>query len=191
MIKCYCDKCKKEVPNVTRIIEYEEARDAHGIKLVEFVSGAHDLCDECNEKFMYLNIDIVDYMKLSEEEIELLYGTFKVGDKVITSTGECGVITDICTCEQCKERGFYEPIIETKVGSSTIYITDNDKRANFRRFYKIGNRVFGNIDEDALLNSIERNQERTKELNEEWIELRKQRDILKHYKKKLNGGDAQ
>lgn len=34
---------------------------------------------------------------------------FKVGDKVVTVYGETGVIVDICTCDNCKERGFYEP----------------------------------------------------------------------------------
>lgn len=76
---------------------------------------------------------------------------FKVGDEVITSTGQVGVIEDICDCEYCKERGFCEPQVETKIGNGTIYITDNDKRVNFRSFYKIGDYVFGNIDKESLL----------------------------------------
>ena len=37
---------------------------------------------------------------------------FKIGDEVITSTGEIGRIVGICTCDLCKRRGFYEPRVE-------------------------------------------------------------------------------
>lgn len=190
MIQCFCDKCKKQVPRVTRVLEYEYATDVHGVKLIPFTRAAHDLCDKCNEKFERVNLDIAEYMQLSEEEIDLLEYTFKVGDEVITSTGELGVIEDICTCDQCKKRGFYEPQVKTEIGNGTIYITDNDKRANFRSFYKIGDRVFGNLDEDDLLDSIERNQTQIRELNEELDQLIWQRNVIRYYKKNtLKDGD--
>lgn len=190
MVKYFCDKCKKEVPRVTRVLEEQWAKDGHGAKLMPFIVAAHDLCDKCNERFKRLDLDIADYMKLSEEELNLLEFTFKVGDEVVTSTGKIGIITDICTCDRCKERGFYEPVVETKVGNGTIYITDNDKRANFRSFYKIGDRVFGNLDEDDLLDSIERNQAQIRELNEELDQLIWQRNVIKYYKKNtLKDGD--
>ena len=80
---------------------------------------------------------------------------FKVGDEVITSIGEVGVITDICDCEYCQERGFCEPQVETTLGVWDIYITNRDKENNFSRFYKIGDYRFGNIDKSILTNTLQ------------------------------------
>ena len=55
-----------------------------------------------------------------------------------------------------------EPTVEIKVGNGAIYLTDNDKRVGFRSFYKIGNRVFGNIDEDVVLADIRYKQKQRK-----------------------------
>ena len=79
---------------------------------------------------------------------------FKVGDRVITSKGEIGVITDICTCDGCTTRGFFEPIIETVVGNYTIMCTDSDARDGFKSFYQIGDQVYGNLDGEELLCDI-------------------------------------
>lgn len=87
------------------------------------------------------------------DEIEMKYD-FKVGDKVITSTGVTGVIEDFCKCSCCKERGFYEPEVKTTFGTEKIYITDNDMRNNFSNFYKIGKYKFGNIDKDSVKHDI-------------------------------------
>lgn len=103
---------------------------------------------------------------------------FKVGDEVITSTGEVGVIKDICDCKYCKERGFCEPQVETKIGNGTIYITDNDKRVNFRSFYKIGDYIFGNLDEDCLLYDIKRTEEEINRLKNELNVLKKQQNVM-------------
>ena len=107
---------------------------------------------------------------------------FKVGDEVLTSTGQVGRITDICTCDKCKERGFYEPKVEVEIGSGVIYITDNDKRVNFRSFYKIGDQVFGNIDEEDLLYDIESTKEQVKKLQLKLIEFEAQLDVVKKIK---------
>ena len=93
-----------------------------------------------------------------------------------------GRITDICTCDQCKESGFYKPKVEVEIGSGAIYITNNDKRLNFRSFYKIGDRVFGNIDEESLLYDIESTKEQVKELQSELIGLEAQLDVVKKIK---------
>lgn len=81
---------------------------------------------------------------------------FKVGDEVITSIGETGVITGICKCDMCKRRGFYEPIVKCEDEDDYITITDTDFRNGFRSFYKIGDYVFGNIDFDTLIPQKER-----------------------------------
>ena len=106
---------------------------------------------------------------------------FKVGDKVITSTGQVGIITGICTCEGCESRGFYEPEIRTVVGSR-IYCTDNDWRLSFRSFYQIGDKVYGNIDEDCLVDDIDRVTKQIKECQKTLEELNLQREIINELK---------
>lgn len=80
---------------------------------------------------------------------------FKIGDKVITADGRKGVISDICTCNKCKERGFYEPTIMLDDGDE-LYITNFEKECGFTEYYQIGDRVFGNIDEYNVIEDIER-----------------------------------
>ena len=182
MIKMICDKCKLEVDKLTRI-EYGEDAYGHGVKIGYFPIGAYDLCDKCLEKLQRLEVEIRDFMAMSDEEIELALYTFKVGDRVITSTGEVGTITNICTCNKCKERGFYEPEVKTEIGNYKIYITDNDKRVNFRSFYQIGDHIFGNIDEDYLLHNIESKKGDINNAHKELIELEDQLEVLKKIKK--------
>lgn len=180
MIKCYCDKCGIEtaVNKLTRVIEYDYACDLRGNKLVGFPKAEHDLCEECYEKYKKLNIDIGDFMAMSDEEIELALYTFKVGDQVITADGRVGTITDICTCEKCKERGFYEPKVTTEIGVYNIWITDTDKNNGFISYYKIGDRVFGNIDEKEERRLEEDIYTRKREI----IKLEAQLNVLKELK---------
>lgn len=129
MIKIYCDKCGKEITgNVNKEVEATEAINLYGQVVAKWTDILH-YCDEC--------------------QYEDLTGGFKVGDQVITDDGCVGVIESICDCESCKKRGFYEPNVKTTIGNTGIWITDTDKRNGFLNFYKIGDKVFGNIDEDA------------------------------------------
>ena len=73
-------------------------------------------------------------------------GLFNIGDEVITSDGRKGKIVDICCCEECERRGFYEPKVLYDEYDEAEYITKVDKERNFCDFYKIGNTVFGNAD---------------------------------------------
>lgn len=164
MIKFFCDKCGKEITdNVNITTDETEVKDCHGSTLVKFTRATYQYCDECMKD-------------------DLTCG-FKMGDMVITSTGETGLITDICTCDNCKKRGFYEPVVATRIGTNKIYITDNDKRVNFRSFYKIGNKVFGNIDEDVVDYKLTANEESMEKLIDNQIELRKQKDIISEIRK--------
>jgi hypothetical protein len=155
MIKFICDKCEEEKPinKMKRIIQ-EEYAYANGVKVLSFPVAAHDLCEKCHEKYEKLDIDIKDFMKMSDEEIELALYTFKVGDQVITDDGRVGTIEYICDCPSCKNRGFYEPQIKMEIGEDKIFITDTDKNNGFKNFYKIGDQVFGNLDEQCVLDNI-------------------------------------
>lgn len=107
---------------------------------------------------------------------------FKVGDKVITSLGEVGVITSICDCDRCKKRGFLEPQVKTELGTSSIWITDTDKENGFRKFYQIGDHLFGHIDEESVLTAIKNTKERIAEEVEYLSNLEKQLTFIKAIK---------
>lgn len=97
-------------------------------------------CNRCNKE-----IKDNSNQRLCEECYNLLYEyDFQVGDEVITSIGEVGIIDYICKCVHCKERGFYEPHVISQ-GSEFILITNNSKENGFKNFYKIGKYTFGNI----------------------------------------------
>lgn len=66
---------------------------------------------------------------------------FSVGDRVVTTFGEVGVITDICTCNACKTRGFYEPRWED-TECEEHYITIADLLSEFSNFRQIGKYKF-------------------------------------------------
>ena len=154
MIKVYCNKCGKEITgNVHKVIENVKATDAFGAVLITFPQEVH-YCDECQYK-------------------ELTCG-FKVGDQVITDDGRVGIIESICDCESCKKRGFYEPSVKMTIGNDQIWITDTDKSNGFISFYKIGNQVFGNVDEEAT----KRIRERMADLRRELVEYESQLNVL-------------
>jgi hypothetical protein len=106
-----------------------------------------------------------DFFDMSDEDISLMEYDFNVGDVVMTSTGETGVIESICDCERCKARGFYEPQVKLTEGVCNIYITDNDKNNGFKNFFKIGKYKFGNIDKESIERDIELETQNIKEAN--------------------------
>ena len=159
MIKVYCDKCSKEIAgNVNQSVEHNEVKDALGITLFVLPKIIH-LCDECQYD-------------------ELTCG-FKVGDMVVTDDGRVGIIESICDCDRCKDRGFYEPKVETIIGNDKIWISDTDKKNGFINFYRIGDQVFGNIDKTA----DEYIRERITDLQHELVEYKLQLKSLLDLKK--------
>ena len=133
MIKYFCDRCGKEITgNVNKIVEDVPVVDTLGATLCKFDRVIH-ICDECQHN-------------------ELTCG-FKVGDKVITSDGRVGEIFEICTCDECRKRGFFEPTVEFDDGDMD-YITISAKKNGFKYFYQIGDKVFGNLDDGYLLDRI-------------------------------------
>ncbi len=113
-------------------------------------------CDRCGKEISGGNL-------CEACEYEELTCGFKVGDEVITSDGCIGVITDICTCSSCKKRGFYEPEIEMKIGPQ-IWMTDRAKDNGFEDYYKVGAKVFGNINDKYLLGRMETLKEEMQEI---------------------------
>lgn len=107
---------------------------------------------------------------------------FKIGDKVITSLGEVGVITSICDCDICKKRKFFEPQVKTELGTGHIWITNTDKENMFSSFYQIGDYVFGHIDEENILAAINATRERIAEDIENLSSLEKQLALVKAIK---------
>lgn len=149
MIKCFCDRCGKEMDKGRQL--YTGAYDGHGAMIMLYGNPKH-LCEACSEKLDAIKDKLEheeDIFNMTDEDIELLRYTFKVGDKVITDDGRTGTIIDICDCDRCKKRGFYEPKVAMNVGVDRIWITDADKENGFRSFYQIGDRVFGNVDKEA------------------------------------------
>jgi hypothetical protein len=171
VIKYFCDRCGEEFSSAGLQLAVF-ARDKYGSPLLH--GGYKHLCERCKQKFLYIK-DKLEYsekfFELSDEDIDLLYYNFKIGDEVITSEGLIGVITDICDCDKCKERGFYEPQVKTTFGDSGIYITDTEKNSGFPSFYKIGDHVFGNIDLDYIIGRIDYTER-------ELIFLEQQKEIL-------------
>ena len=189
MIKLICDKCLEEVSHLNTVVEYDDAKDVYGAILCSFPRTIGEFCDSCYDEFKTLDINITDFMQISKNELDLLKNTFKVGDEVITATGKVGKITDICTCEKCKERGFYEPSVEVEVGYDGIWITDRAKESNFASFYKIGNHIYGNIDEDEVDAHLKYVDLQMDELTKQKSELHKQKEVIRKIKKHERDGE--
>ena len=92
---------------------------------------------------------------------------FAVGDKVVTIYGEVGHIIDICRCDRCIERGFYESTWRSDANHDVDWITIYDAERGFDDFYQIGKYRFGHtfnksvvramiIEEEAELRRLKR-----------------------------------
>ena len=161
MIKYFCDRCGKEIDGkVNEYTDTTEAINPHTQKVVATWKSVEHICDECEQK-------------------ELTCG-FKVGDKVITDDGRTGTITSICDCERCKSRGFYEP--EVDFGDYTDYIMMSDKEDGFKSYYQIGDRVFGNLDEESVNKELDECEKRQWQLFKQWSEIHKLKMIHQHKK---------
>ena len=144
MIKYFCDRvgCGKEIKENATIIPIY-AYDGKGVKVIQF--GDKYICEDCAKKLEEIKDNLLskhyeqDFLQMTDENVELLRYTFKVGDKVITDDGRTGTIRSICYCDRCKERGFYEPKVQMDIGVDQIWITDTDKENGFRSFYQIIN----------------------------------------------------
>jgi hypothetical protein len=133
-------------------------------------------CDRCGVKTSGTNL-------CDKCEYEELTCGFRVGEQVITSTGEVGAIEEFCDCDRCKERGFFEPTIKTDIGNWTIWITDTDKKNGFKSFYKIGDHIFGNTDEQSVLDEIKYKKDSLRDIQKQIKTLKTQLNIVRALKK--------
>lgn len=181
MIKYFCDRCGREsrLPIILPIYVH----DGKGIVIMQIDEKL--ICEDCAKQLAEIKDELVknhylqDFLQMTDEDIELLRYTFNVGDKVITSDGRTGTIRSICHCDGCKERGFYEP--EVDFGYYMDYIMVSDKEDNFKSYYQIGDRVFGNLNEEPVIKELE-------EIGERYNKLVKQQGMihLLRYKKGYN-----
>lgn len=155
MIKYVCDKCKREFKSGGVTLSDGYSFD----NVTTFLKEDKHLCRECACRFNAIKDrlkSLNDFFTMSNSEIALMKYDFKVGDTVITSTGQTGSIKSVCRCEECKKRGFYELKVKITNGiDDEIDVTINDRKSGFEKFYKIGKYQFGNIDRDTVEQRIQ------------------------------------
>ena len=83
---------------------------------------------------------------------------FNVGDEVITVDGLRGEIREICKCDLCMSRGFFEPVWVDEIDGEDHWITNVDAENGFERLYKIGNYYFNSFDKETIKQGIASNQ---------------------------------
>lgn len=164
-IRYFCDKCGNEF------------KSDSGMAIISQPLGRKFLCDECAKKYELVRPRLEcaeDFFDMTDDDISLMEYDFKVGDIVITSTGETGIIESICDCDRCKARGFYEPRAKVINDEDTIYITDTDKSLGFVNFYQIGKYKFGNLDRESIVESVKYATKNVEEANKKLENYRKQ-----------------
>ena len=115
---------------------------------------------------------------------------FHEGDFVENSNGKIGYISSICHCDECKERGFFEPTITYSDGT-TDYINNYSIKSVPFDYKQIGTQKFST--EDVLRNRIAALEKENKELKEKVDNLTIQRnhavDLCCFYEMERNGTD--
>lgn len=64
-----------------------------------------------------------------------------VGDKVISIYGKEGIVTEICKCSLCAERGWFEPVVTFEDGQQE-WINDYEANHGFTQWYQVGENIF-------------------------------------------------
>ena len=125
------------------------------------------------EKLGYLHVETVqnidgvtlrfrDPIVLKENNITDIQ--FHEGDYVENNEGKIGYISSICHCDECKKRGFFEPIITYSDGT-TDYISNYSVKTVSSDYKQIGIQKFST--EDVLKNRIAALEKENKERKEE------------------------
>ena len=75
--------------------------------------------------------------KMSSMKPLMMLGSLHEGDFVETLDGRVGYIKNICRCEKCRERGFYEPTVHFTDGEEDC-ITKYEAENGFKGYKRIG-----------------------------------------------------
>ena len=102
---------------------------------------------------------------------------FAIGDKVVMIYGEVGHIIDICKCEKCMERGFYEPTWRIDGGTDVDWITIHDAKSGFDDFYQIGKYRFDHEFDKTVLRLM------IKDKEAELTRLKRQLEVMAELEK--------
>lgn len=94
---------------------------------------------------------------------------FHPGDEVVTTSGARGVITEVCHCDRCRERGFFEPYWEESNDSIGDYITIDEAKKGFKGYYRIGKYYFNSFDRIDLLKDLKSLQESCREITDRLV----------------------
>lgn len=89
---------------------------------------------------------------------------FQEGEEVIDTYGVKGIIVDVCKCEECEKRGFYEPIVKWENREELDWITCSEERQGFPFTHRIGNRIFTPFDRAGAENRLREYKEKIAEL---------------------------
>ena len=106
-------------------------------------------------------------------ENEMMAYKFKPGDEVVTTEGVKGKIIDICDCQNCFDRGFFEPRWIDEAGNEQ-YIDLYQALNGFPSYHKIGDYIFNDFDKGEVLAEMASYERELKR-------LRKQLKVIEEY----------
>ena len=183
MIKYFCDRCGKETSYANGYTIPPMMKNKNGI----MHHGGFFICNECYHRWCEVKdrVSDIDFVELSDKELQPYRCDFKVGDVVLDKYGRAGKIVDICTCERCRERGFFEPTVQFDDGR-TDYIMRYDWETGFKSYYQIGNHIFGNLDEESVRKEIDECKQRMLQLYNQLNTIHVMKMTHQHKKKENN-----
>lgn len=124
-------------------------------------------------------------MVLNGDSMNIKDYKFEVGDKVITTEGETGKITHICTCDNCNSRGFHELFWVNDYNTEDC-ITKYQAETGFNGFYQIGSYRFNDFDKDEVLRDMAYHEEELKRLKKQLKLIEELDNNMTHFDKIKN-----
>ena len=115
----------------------------------------------------------IEYVNLFFEEVHIPKENnvtnikFNIGDFVENRDGRIGYISDICHCDECKKRGFFEPTIQYSDGTSD-YISNYSVKHVSKDYKQIGIQKFDNDYYEKEIESLKHQLEMEKSKSAYW-----------------------
>lgn len=115
----------------------------------------------------------IEYVTLFFEEVHIPKENnvtdmkFNIGDFVENRDGRIGYISDICHCDECKKRGFFEPTIQYSDGTSD-YISNYSVKHVSKDYKQIGIQKFDNNYYEKEIESLKHQLEMEKSKSAYW-----------------------